>query len=105
MSKIKDALKKLPNLYEMDAKPAKAPAVKLFNAYGAGTWFVSEYNPDTGEAFGIADLGMGCPEYGYISVPELESLTMMAGALPMIEVDLYFDGTLADGKKALGMAA
>jgi hypothetical protein len=50
-----------------------APVVKLFTPFGAATWLLSEIVPDTNErlAFGLADLGMGSPELGYIDLDEL----------------------------------
>ena len=49
------------------------PVVKLFNPTGAGTWLLTELDPECpGEiAFGLADLGMGFPELGDIGLLEL----------------------------------
>ena len=37
-------------------------------------WVLSEYNPHDELFFGVADLGLGCPEMGYVSVYEFEQL-------------------------------
>ena len=43
--------------------------VKLFNPTGAGTWWLASYDPETGIAFGVADIHER--EAGDIWVPEL----------------------------------
>ncbi len=40
------------------------PVVKFFNPVGAGTWLITEMEPDGDTLFGLADLGFGCPELG-----------------------------------------
>lgn len=65
---------------EMQAKghgstPDHVPVVKLFVPWAAGTWLISEVDPDEPDlAFGLADLGMQCPELGYINLGELRSV-------------------------------
>ena len=67
------------------------PVVKLFNPCGAGTWLVTELDPeDASIAFGLADLGFGTPEVGSFSIQELESFRGPFGL--GIERDLYFEG-------------
>lgn len=64
------------------------PVVKLFNPCGAATWIITEMMADGDTLFGLADLGFGCPELGYVSLAEIESVT---GPLCLgIERDLYF---------------
>ncbi|WP_169546478.1 DUF2958 domain-containing protein [Sneathiella aquimaris] len=66
------------------------PVVKLFNPCGAGTWLLTELDPDDPDiAFGLCDLGMGCPELGSVRLSELESIKLMGGALG-IERDIHF---------------
>lgn len=67
------------------------PLVKIFNPQGAGTWLLCSLMPDDDTLWGYADLGMGCVEFGTISLSELQSVTGRLG-LPL-ERDLYFDGT------------
>lgn len=70
--------------------PMCKPVVKLFNPTGNGTWLISELHED-GTAFGLADLGMGSPEMGYIDMKELAAFRGRAG-LP-IERDRWFSPT------------
>ena len=68
-----------------------APVVKLFTPDAGATWLISEIDPDDCEgdrAFALADLGLGMPELGWISLSELASVRGRLG-LP-IERDLYF---------------
>ena len=66
------------------------PVVKLFNPTGAGTWLLTELDPEfPGEiAFGLADLGMGFPELGDIGLLELFEFRGRFGL--GIERDLHF---------------
>jgi hypothetical protein len=70
---------------EIDFKPA----VKLFTPDAGCTWLLSELDPDEPDiAFGLCDLGMGCPELGSVRISEIESVRGPLG-LP-VERDLYF---------------
>lgn len=64
------------------------PIVKLFNPAGPATWLVTELDPDGDILFGLADLGMGCPELGSFSLAELAALRLPFGL--RIERDLFF---------------
>jgi hypothetical protein len=65
------------------------PVVKLFTPDAACTWLLSELDPDdTDIAFGLCDLGFGCPELGSVRISELESVLGRLG-LP-VERDRYF---------------
>lgn len=67
------------------------PVVKLFNAYGAGTWLLTELDPDEPDiAWALADLGMGCAEFGTISLSELAGLRHAFGFL-LIERDRHWE--------------
>ena len=66
------------------------PVVKFFNPVGAATWLVTEMDPDENDyLFGLADLGMGFPELGGISLSELQNYRGPFGL--GIERDLYFE--------------
>jgi len=66
------------------------PVVKLFTPDGNATWLLTELEPgDPGIAFGLCDLGLGCPELGYVSLTELATIRGPLG-LP-IERDLGFN--------------
>ena len=65
------------------------PIVKLFNPTGAGTWLLTEIEPDAPDiAWGLCDLGMGCPEFGTVSLAELSAFRGRFGL--GIERDLHF---------------
>ena len=65
------------------------PVVKFFTPDGSATWLLTELDPDDNDiAFGLCDLGMGCPELGSVRISELTSARGPLG-LP-IERDLYF---------------
>ena len=65
------------------------PVVKWFAPFGSATWLITEVYPDDPTiAFGLADLGLGFPEFGDISVSEIQSITGPAGL--KIERDLFF---------------
>ncbi len=51
------------------------------------TWLVTELDSD-GLLFGLCDLGLGCPELGYVSLLELRTVRGKLG-LP-IERNLHF---------------
>lgn len=75
-----------------DSEPDFIPVVKLFTPDGACTWLLTEVDPaDPDIAFGLCDLGMGCPELGSVSISELESVRGKLG-LP-VERDLHFAPT------------
>lgn len=66
-SLIKDA----PRLYATEN--TKCPDKKIVARYfvGGAEWYLAELDPETGDAFGYADLGYG--EWGYFNLVEIES--------------------------------
>jgi len=65
------------------------PVAKLFNPCGAGTWLLTEIEPDDHDiAWGLCDLGMGFPEFGTVSLSELAAYRGPFGL--GIERDLHF---------------
>ena len=65
------------------------PVAKLFTPDAGATWLLTELDPsDPDRAFGLCDLGLGCPEIGYVSLAELAAVRGQFG-LP-IERDLHF---------------
>jgi hypothetical protein len=64
------------------------PVVKLFTPDAQCTWLLTELDPDGGLAFGLCDLGLGCPELGYVSLAELATVRGELG-LP-VERDRHF---------------
>lgn len=68
---------------------AEVPICKFFNPCGAATWLIFAREKDEPDVlWGLADLGMGCVEYGTISLSELQNLRLPFGLT--IERDLHF---------------
>lgn len=68
------------------------PVVKLFTPDAGGTWLLTEVDPDDPcRAFGLCDLGMQCPELGYVDLRELVTVRGNYG-LP-VERDRFFKAT------------
>jgi hypothetical protein len=68
---IEDQVKLLVNALadERDAPPV----VKLFTPDAGATWLISECDPDEPDRlFGLCDLGLGCPELGYVSLAQIQ---------------------------------
>lgn len=62
---------------------------KFFNPTGAGTWYATEYNPETKTFFGYVSIfGDWNDEWGSFSLEELQSYMGKFGL--GIERDLYF---------------
>jgi len=80
---IADIIKNMPVTYEQDGKGKSAVAYLHYFAGGAD-WYITEKDKETEQlqSFGLADLGFGFPELGYISIVELLENN--------IELDLYF---------------
>lgn len=94
---IHERLLKNGRIREQLAETGKAeadfyPVVKLFTPDAGCTWLLTELDPDDPDmAFGLCDLGMGCPELGCVRISELESVR---GPLRLpIERDLHFAAT------------
>ena len=66
------------------------PVVKLFTPDANATWLLTEVYPDDPDiAFGLADLGLGFPELGCVSLTELRQIR---GKLNLpVERDLSFE--------------
>jgi len=85
----KEILNKLPALYATESVSLadKLIILKLFTPWSSFTWYIAEYNPETGIMFGYATGGYE-NEWGYISLPELEAIRGPAGL--KIERDKWF---------------
>jgi hypothetical protein len=69
----KAILKATPPLYAMEAAGDSAPIrAKFFAPWTSWTWYMTEYDPEEGIAFGLVD-GHEL-ELGYFSIAELESI-------------------------------
>jgi len=65
------------------------PVVKLFTPDGGATWLLAHLDPECPDvAFGLCDLGFGCPEMGSVYLSEIATVRGSLG-LP-VERDLHF---------------
>lgn len=55
------------------------PVLKLWMPTGRAIWLVTEYDEEIDLLFGLCDLGMGCPELGYVCLYELKSVVGPCG--------------------------
>ena len=62
-------------------------SVKLFSPYGNWTWYVTEWDAETGTCFGLVE-GFET-ELGYFDLTELAESTVFGG-VPAVERDLYW---------------
>ena len=77
---------KVPPLYATEREDDPVARVKLFSR--AWTWYVTEYDPATGEAFGFVE-GFA-DEWGYFDVRDLEALNRAKG-YNVVERDEHFE--------------
>jgi hypothetical protein len=66
-------LKTIPALYATEDSLLAEKTLHAHYFLGACDWYVAELDPETGLAFGHADLGMGFPEWGYFNLVEMEA--------------------------------
>ena len=97
----KELGEKIPALYAnenvADYDSVLAPA-KLFSPYGNWTWYVTEWDPETGTCFGLVD-GFE-KELGYFDLTEMAEATVFGG-VPAVERDLYWEPkTLGEIRRA-----
>jgi hypothetical protein len=68
------------------------PVVKLFTPDAGCAWLLTELDPEDPDiAFGLCDLGVGCPELGSVRISEIESVRGILN-LP-VERDRFFSPT------------
>ena len=100
MKLLTDAIKKaLPPLYSSEDIPCedKQVIVKFFNPLGSQTWEIvegSEQEDGDWILFGFCDLGMGMPEWGYVTLRQLEEIKLPMGM--GIERDICVNANLHD---------
>lgn len=102
MQELEILIQQMPESYETDGKPDQEKPVSLrYFGPGNSQWFIIEKdrgdpaNHDMGQkqAFGLADLGQGFPEMGYINIEEITKHG--------VEMDYHFEPTnLLEIKKA-----
>jgi len=79
-------------------KPLKEQIViaKFFNPQGRGTWYLTEYDPETQIAFGFVSIfGDHNDEWGDFAVWELQEIKLPPFGLG-IERDIHWEETPAD---------
>lgn len=83
------------------------PVVKLFYPCGSATWLLTEIDPEDDDiAWGLCDLGMGCAEYGTISLSELRGFRGALGLgierdrhwQPRAPISAYIDAAYGAGR-------
>ena len=84
----KELLKKLPPIgHSIETKKEPQAIVKWFTPDSNFTWYVAEYDPATGQCFGLVD-GFA-KEFGYFNINEIKALR---GPLKLpVERDWSFD--------------
>lgn len=75
-------------LYSQENNKDPYVIVKLFDAYGSWTWYLTEYDQETKIAFWYVEW-LFEDEWWYVSLIELSELRFH-WPIPRIEVDLYF---------------
>ena len=77
-----------PGLYETDGQGMEATATAhFFSPLSGWDWYMTEYDPETGEAFGFCSGPF--PELGYFSIREFEEINRRHG-FELIERDAHF---------------
>lgn len=91
LSEVKAKMAAWP-IYSQESTEDKLVVMKLFNAFGSGTWYLTEYDPEDEQAFGYVT-GLGGDEWGYFSIREMASIMLRGTRVPHIEIDRHFSPT------------
>ena len=86
----KEQGEKIPALYaneNVQSYDDVLAIAKLFSPYSNWTWFITEWDPQTGTCFGLVE-GFET-ELGYFDLTELAEATVFGG-VPAVERDLYW---------------
>ncbi len=98
MAELAGIIDKMPKTYETDGLPdAQKPVSLRYFGPGGSQWFIIEkdrgdpetdgpHGPRQLQAFGLADLGQGFPEMGYINIEEITRN-------PLVQLDYHFEPT------------
>ena len=81
---------KIPPFHAVDNEPIDelVPLAKLFAITSDWTWYVLEWDADTGECFGLIQ-GLE-QEMGYFSLDELSRLVVRGTTAPVVERDKFW---------------
>ena len=86
----KAILSRFAKVGRQDEDPDPIVICKFFNPCGAGTWYATEYDPESRIFFGYVSIfGDHCDEWGTFSLDELESVRCPPLGLS-IERDMWF---------------
>lgn len=93
-----EVAKTIPALYAQEGADDPIVWVHLFSCFNGWDWYITGYDPATGEAFGLV-CGFE-KDWGYISIPELEGVNR-AKRLNVIERDEGFAPVPVSGLKGV----
>ena len=86
----KELVKRFERIGRQEDVADPVVVAKFFNPAGAGTWYATEYDPETKEFFGYVSIfGDWNDEWGSFSLEELQTYRGSFGL--GTERDLYFD--------------
>ena len=87
-----DIRKRLEKNHQRTVETGKTGDVvlKLFGG-SACTWLITEIEPNNDTMWGLCDIGLGCCEYGTVSLSELKGTKFPPFGLG-VERDMYFQG-------------
>lgn len=82
----------IPGMYAQDGLPDEDHVVYVHYFAASGDWWITELDPDTGEAFGYVKMAANPEgaEWGYVYLPELETVNVLGG-LVIVERDLHWE--------------
>ena len=83
-----ELVEQMPGLYDSEGTPVADKLICAHYFTANADWHIAELDRETGEMFGRCDVGMGFPEWGYVTIQELAQLKVQFG-LP-VERDLGF---------------
>jgi hypothetical protein len=93
-------LEEIPDLYATESTPLADKMIHAHYFSSNGDWYIAELDKNEGGiAFGHCDLGVGYPEWGEVSLTELEGVRSQYG-IAAVERDLDFTPATA---KQLGL--
>ena len=83
-------LENIPDMYANENTRLAEQTVQAHYFSSNGDWYITEVDKEEGLAFGHCDLGLGFPEWGYVSLIELEETRSCFGGAA-VERDLHFE--------------
>lgn len=87
----KEILRRLPPLRSTENEADPIAQVKFFTPWSSWTWYATEYDPVTGDFFGLVQGGAGGDELGYFSIEAFQTVIGPGGL--RVERDRWFKPT------------